>query len=88
VIVTPPVGSRRSRFRITDNVSEVSFGSPQALMRFTRIDSLEVRGNINPMQVGRQMIGVSVVESCHVIVRNNIFSASLNEFEIQPYSCT
>jgi hypothetical protein len=85
--VKPPPGSRRSRFRILNNRSDRAFGSPVPLMRFTRIDSVEVRGNVQRLDPRQAVIGVRTVESCYVTVTGNQFSNAVREADIQPTTC-
>lgn len=85
--VAAPVGSRRSRFRILNNTSDRGFGSPLALMKFTRIDSVEVRGNYQWLAPNQPTVGVRTVESCYVTVRGNQFINTPREADIQATTC-
>ena len=86
--VIPPAGSRRSGFRIINNVSDTQFGSTVPLMQFTRVDGLEVRGNQNPLQTGRSMVGVGVTESCGVTVQGNNFPGGVESAIDSTAVCT
>jgi hypothetical protein len=87
ISVRPPEGRRRSRFRILNNTSDRAFGAPVPLMRFTRVDSVEVRGNSQQLQRRQLTIGVGAVESCYVTVSGNQFMNALREADIQPTMC-
>jgi hypothetical protein len=86
VTVVAPVGSRRSRFRILNNTSDMPFGSPEALMNFVRVDSIEIRGNVQPLAPLRQMTAVLAKESCGIVVKDNVFSGALKELVVEPFS--
>lgn len=87
VDVKPPEGSRRSRFRILNNTSDRGFGSPLSLMKFTRIDSVEVRGNYQRLAPNQPTVGVRTVESCYVTVTGNQFINTPREADIQATAC-
>jgi hypothetical protein len=77
--VLTPVGSRRTRIKIMNNVSDLRFGSPNTLMYFTRVDGLVVTGNTNPLTAIRNMSGVIADESCGVNVSGNTFTGAARE---------
>lgn len=85
ITVRPPVGSRRARFRVLYNSSRSSFGSPLALMNFSRVDGVEVEGNLSLIDGGQRGVGVFATESCDVVVRHNQFPGALRHAEIVPY---
>lgn len=88
VQMVAPVGSRRSRVRIAGNSSNFSHGNPMGyLMLFQRVDGVEVSGNANPLQAGRNMVGVRTRESCAVVVRNNAWQNGVGESDIGAFSC-
>jgi hypothetical protein len=71
--VDPPKGTR-ARFRVIGNVSDtaVGFGGGGALS-FTNVDGVEVRDNVQPMQRGREISGVSIRGCRGVVVTGNTF---------------
>jgi hypothetical protein len=87
VVIEPPPGVRRGPIRIIRNTSDATHSGPTALMRFTRVDGLEVRGNSNPLAATRARTGIEVVESCAVIVSGNEFVGAMREAEIAPFNC-
>jgi hypothetical protein len=87
VVVSPPPGYRRGPFSIIDNVSVARLGAPVALMRFSRIDGLTVRGNVMALSERRNMTGVLARESCDVTVELNQFNGAAREFEVLPFNC-
>ena len=87
VAIAAPVGARHARIRLIGNVTDLGFGSPLALMNFTRIDTLEVRENYSALTAGRNMVAVRVVESCAVQVENNQFPNAVIVAEVAPYDC-
>jgi hypothetical protein len=87
IAVAPPAGSRRSRFRILSNTSNQEFGSPIAAMNFTRVDSIDVRGNVQPFAAARLMTAVRALESCGVLVAGNVFTGALRHTDIQAAVC-
>jgi hypothetical protein len=71
--VSPPRGTR-VRYRVVGNVSDtpVGFGGGGALT-FNNVVGIEVRDNVQPMQKGRHISGVSIRNSRDVVVRGNSF---------------
>jgi Right handed beta helix region len=71
--VDPPRGTR-ARYRIIGNVSDtpVGFGGGGALT-FNNVVGIEVRDNVQPMQKGRYISGVSIRGSRDVVVTGNSF---------------
>jgi parallel beta helix pectate lyase-like protein len=82
-------GERRRRIIIRNNVSDDTFGSPLGLMRFARIDTLVVTGNVNRLQASREMTAVVADSSCAVTVNSNVFEDALQEYSVTPvgYIC-
>ena len=71
--VNPPKGTR-ARFRVIGNVSDtpVGFGGGGALS-FTNVIGVEVRNNVQPMQRGRGISGVSIRGCRDVVVTGNTY---------------
>ena len=74
-------GSRRSNYRILDNVSDVPLGLPEAAMRFMRVDGIEVRGNYQAMVPRREMAAVWSCASTEALVRGNEFPGAAKTYE-------
>lgn len=88
VTVAAPAGSRRKRFRIVGNTSDMGHGSAMGyLMLFSGVDGLEVSGNTNPLQANRNMFGVKTISSCGVVVRNNVWQNGVGELTSVDPSC-
>jgi hypothetical protein len=86
--VSAPPRSRRARFRIVGNTADRVYGNPGGhLMFFQRVDGVEVRGNRNPVEAGRQMVGVRTRESCNVVVRDNVWPNGIGESTIETPTC-
>jgi hypothetical protein len=85
--VSPPLGSRRARFRIVGNVSDRLLASTKPLMTFRRIDGLVVRNNRASLAEHMDMTGVLVEESCGIDVGGNSFTGAATESRIVPYRC-
>ena len=81
-------GSRRSNYRILNNVSAISLGLPIAPLRFMRVDGVEVRGNYQELNVRRNMTAVTSCESTGVKVVENDFPGALTVYEGQPMCLT
>lgn len=77
-------GSRRSNFKILNNVSEVQLGLPVAALRFGRVDGIEVRGNYQRMSPKRSMTAVTSCLSTDVIVRRNDFPGAVKHYDTIP----
>ncbi len=75
--VDPPRGTR-ARYRVIGNVSDtpVGFGGGGALA-FSDVIGVEVRDNVQPMQRGRGISGVSIRASRDVVVTGNTFPYSV-----------
>lgn len=81
VLVSAPEGHRRRGFRVIDNVSARRYGGPQAPLRFTRVDGVEIRGNYQEIaperfSEGRLVhagISVGLHETCDVTIESNVF---------------
>jgi hypothetical protein len=85
--VRPPPGCRRSSIRIVGNYSDTQVGVTRGfLMKFMSIDGLIVRGNVNPLQAGREMKGVLAAQSCGVEIAANSFPNSVAEAEVVEYN--
>lgn len=80
-------GSRRSNYRIIDNVSDVPLGLPVAALRFFRVDGIEVRGNHQVLNENRSMTAVHARESCNVTVEGNQFPNAAQIADIETYTC-
>jgi hypothetical protein len=80
-------GSRRSNYKILNNVSEVPLGLPVAAIRFGRVDGIEVRGNYQRMNPNRSMTAVTTCLSTSVIVRSNEFPGAVKTYDTKP-DCT
>ena len=78
-------GPRRKNWRIVNNVSNETIGSPIPLMTLHLIDGLVVRGNRQAMNQRQEMTGVLVTQSCGVDVGGNTFPGSAREAEIQTF---
>lgn len=88
IAIVPPEGVRRSNIRIIGNRSDRTFGTPSgALMTFRRVDDVEVRGNYQPLQRGRNMVAVSAVESCNVVVTDNEIPNGVAQSRIMASRC-
>lgn len=71
--VDPPKGTR-ARYRIIGNVSDTAVGfAGGGAMAFSDVVGIEVRNNVQPMQRGRGISGVSLRNSREVIVSGNRF---------------
>ena len=77
-------GSRRSNYKILDNVSEVPLGMPVPALRFGRVDGIVVRGNYQRLNPNREMTAVSTCLSTDVTVRNNEFPGASAIYETRP----
>jgi len=86
VDIATPGGSRRGRYAFTDNVATEPLGTPQgAAILVSRVDGLVVTGNTIPLQNGRNMAMVSVIESCSVLVSGNTFPGGTMELRTDGY---
>jgi hypothetical protein len=71
--VDPPSGTR-SRYRIVGNVSDTPVGfNGGGALQFSEVVGIEVRDNVQPMQKGRHISGVSIRDSRNVVVSGNTF---------------
>jgi hypothetical protein len=71
--VDPPSGTR-SRYRIIGNVSDTPVGfNGGGAFAFSDVVGIEVRDNVQPMQQGRHISGVSIRDSHNVVVSGNSF---------------
>jgi hypothetical protein len=83
-----PAGTRRARIRVIDNVSDTGYGNTGgAAIYFARIDGIEVRGNVQRLQAGRNMAGVETSESCNAVVQGNTFSGAATDARIGAFTC-
>jgi uncharacterized protein YjdB len=88
ITVESPVGSRRGPFRIVNNRASEGYGTPRGfLMRFVRVDGLEISRNRNPLQSGRDMRGVTAEESCDVDIQDNEFPGGIGDYVVAPFDC-
>ena len=73
IYVDPPKGTR-SNYHVIDNASDtVTSKQNGAAFGFRDIVNLEVRGNVQPVQAGRGISGVSIRNCAHVSVTGNTF---------------
>jgi hypothetical protein len=71
--VDPPSGTR-SRYRIIGNVSDTPVGfNGGGALQLSEVAGIEVRDNVQPMQKGRHISGVSIRDSRDVVVTGNRF---------------
>jgi hypothetical protein len=71
--VDPPSGTR-ARYRIIGNVSDTPVGfNGGGALGFSEVNGIEVRDNVQPMQKGRHISGVSIRRSRDVVVSGNSF---------------
>ncbi|MGZ4678114.1 MAG: right-handed parallel beta-helix repeat-containing protein [Acidimicrobiia bacterium] len=71
IYVDPPKGTR-SNYHVVNNVSDTAISkSGGAAFGFRDIVNLEVRGNVQPVQAGRGISGVSLRNCAHVAVSDN-----------------
>lgn len=77
-------GSRRSNYKILNNVSDIPLGLPVAAVRFHWVDGIEVRGNYQRMNANRDMHGVSSCASTGASVSGNDFPGSVGEYVAEP----
>jgi len=87
VKAVPADGSRRSGYRIIDNVSDVSLGTSIAALKFHWVDGLEVRGNYQEMNERRDMTAVYACESTGVEVADNNFPGAAEIVRLDPFEC-
>lgn len=73
VLVTAGNGGRRKNWKVLDNTSDSTFGSPNAPLRFVGVDGVEVRGNLQQIASTQSRLAVRTVESCDVVVAGNDF---------------
>ncbi len=80
ILVTPPVGVRRTGWTLTGNTSDSTYGSPiGAVIVFYQTDAITVTGNYQPLQSGRDMVGVDTNDGCDVVVSGNQFPGGVGE---------
>jgi hypothetical protein len=73
-------GGIRRNWRVLDNTSDVVAGSGNgAAMEFYRVDGLLVRGNRQPFDPRRGMLGIKAFAACNVVVTGNDFPGSLGQ---------
>ncbi len=71
--VDPPSGTR-TRYRVIGNVSDTPVGfDGGGALAFSDVVGVEVRDNVQPMQQGRHISGVSIRDSRNVVVSGNSF---------------
>ena len=71
--VDPPSGTR-SGYRVIGNVSDTPVGfNGGGALAFSEVVGIEVRDNVQPMQKGRHISGLSLRDSRNVVVSGNRF---------------
>ena len=86
LVGSPTASTRRARFTIRNNTSNLPFNSVHSLMVFYRTDNIVVTGNTNPMQAGSSMIGVQTQEVCEPQVSGNTFLNAVQEWQDTPWT--
>lgn len=83
-----PEGTRRSGLVIRDNVSESMYSNrDSAPINVYLWDDVVVTGNVQTLHEGRNMAGVSVVDSCRVTVSGNQFPNAVTEMRWSGAAC-
>jgi hypothetical protein len=73
-------GGTRHNWRILGNIGDIVSGNPYgAVMRFFRVDGLEVRGNHQRFDPRRGMVGITASSACNVVVTGNDFPGSTGQ---------
>jgi polygalacturonase len=77
-------GGLRRNWRVLDNVSEVVSGNRSgAAMEFHRVDGLLVRGNRQPFDPRRNMLGIRAYGACNVVITANDFPGTLRQGDVE-----
>lgn len=76
VFVNPPVGARRARIAIVDNIAAQTFRSSATPLVFRRTDDVLVRGNRQRLYAGGDMTAVQLVDVCRAAVTGNDFTGA------------
>lgn len=67
--------ARRANWSFINNVSDRGWGSPQAMLRFWRVDGVTVRGNVARIATTQSRKAVETWESCSVVAEPNTWHA-------------
>lgn len=71
IYVNDTAGGRRANWRVVNNVSSRVWGSPQAMMRFYRVDGVEVSGNSAPIATTQSGKVVETLKACNILAEPN-----------------
>jgi hypothetical protein len=82
IVVDTPPEYRRGPIRVVGNTSDQAIGSPHAVLRFFRVDGVEVRNNHQPIQDWRDQTFVMACESTAVDVADNEVPGAARESEV------
>ena len=77
--VIDQAGGMRRDWRVLDNTSDLPFSAPHlAVMRFTRVDGVTVRGNTQPFK-GTAMYGAKAQDSCNLALTGNTYPGAIGQ---------
>lgn len=73
--------SWRHNWAFVDNVSDRAFGSPQAMLRFWRVNGITVTGNRAPIALTQSRKAVETWKSCDIVAEPNDWVPSYPEWK-------
>jgi hypothetical protein len=88
VEVDTPNNELRHNWNVTGNTSDTGYGSSSgSAMVIKRVNGVTVQGNTQRLQKGRNMAGVSTMQSCHVTVSGNQFEGASQDARVDASGC-